>query len=551
MEQSTSHTPTTTMTTSPQTSPLAPPSLPLAVHVGFSGARRLWPAGSTADPVAEQVVAALLREALAELPTALGLSSQHFVVGVSQIAVGADMLFTEALAALGWGQRIFLPERRDDYLNAVGSEGDDFTPEQRERARRYLGSSHLIEERVVSTAESRSDRFDDTNLQILTEADVLVCLRREDQASRPGGTLQMMERAKARGLVVLELRLSWIDGAKPHIEKQWHFDACPRFLAPALPPVAQQPTTVLALQTSLWPDPQDYATALKDQASARAKGRRSGFRWSAGMIVGTHLVATLIASLVLGHLIFDTVAKIALFVEIALLIWGFLIHRQLHKGRHTEDWAMARLCAEVCRSTRAFGRMHGSLGYLLAMPFPQELKPVLRTLEVLHLRSMRAAPVGDWRTELERYVEKRLTSPNRLQGQIAYYGHEQAKAQALAARASRFFMLMSFAAIAVTTIKLSMKLLGVDLGQQVEWFGVAAVVFPVGAVGVMSMAAALDAEAREHIFAQMRDFLITQSCRLKEAASHREAAALAIETETRLLGESVTWYSRRAYTGIA
>lgn len=81
--------------------------------------------------------------------------------------------------------------------------------------------------------------------------------------------------------------------------------------------------------------------------------------------------------------------------------------------------------------------------------------------------------------------------------------------------------------------------------------GVVAIMLPVMAVGGMSIAAALDAEARDHTFAQMRDFLTAQVQRLTQAASQREAMALAVEAETRLLGETLTWYARRVYTGIA
>lgn len=533
--------------------PLGPPSLPLAVHAGFAGARRWWPAGGTPDPAAQQAVAELLQAALAGLPEALGLSAQHFMVGVSQMAVGGDMLFTESCASLGWGQRVLLPQRRDDYLAAVGSEGDDFPPQQREQARHYLQLPHIVEERVVSDAEIRADRFDDTNLAILAASDVLVCLCRDDQTSRVGGTVQLMKRAQARHIPVLELRLNWRKDGSPELGQHWHMAGGARFVPPQLPPTLQSPTTMLPALPGQWPDLQDYAAALKTQCSERAKGKRVGFRWSAGVVVGTHLGATLLASLMAAHLIFTTSAWLvfALAAEVGLLMWGFVVHHQLHKVRHTEDWAMARLCAELCRSTRELGQIHASLSFLLTLPFPGDLKPILRTIEVLQLRRLRAATPADWRTDLQRYVTQRLTGSSPLTGQIAYYGHAQRRAAALAHGAARAFTWMSLAAIAATTLKLALKLVGVDMGHQGGWMGVMAIMLPVMAVGGMSIAAALDAEARDHTFAQMRDFLTAQAQRLTQAASQREAMALAVESETRLLGETLTWYARRVYTGIA
>lgn len=529
------------------------PSLPLAVHVGFAGARQLWPQGMAPGPEAQQALETQLRAALTAIAPALGMSPQHFFVGISQMAVGADTLFTQACAALGWGQRVWLPQPREDYLSAVGTEGEDFSPVQRTHARGYLELPHIIEERVVSDAQERADRFDDTNLAILMAADVLVCLRREDQILRPGGTMQLMQRARARGVVMLELRLRWSDDHMPVLEQHWDMGIGPHFTPACLPAAIQLPRTVLALQPSHWPNLEDYMAALKEHSSARAKGGRSGFRWSAGVIVGTHLGATLLASLVLAHLVFTTSAWImlALGAEVGLLAWGYWIHHQLHKARHTEGWAMARLCAEASRSTRALGRLHGSLAYLLALPFPLELRPVLRTMEVLHLRSLRTTPLLDWHSERERYITQRLTHPDRQQGQMAYYQREQAHAHALGHGATQVFAWMSVTAIVATASKLLMKLSGVDAGELGGWFGIVAVVFPVMAVGAMSMAAALDVQAREHTFAHMHDFLSAQTQQLQQATSQREAAALAVETETRLLGETVTWYARRAYTGIA
>lgn len=546
----------------------APPSLPLVVQAGFAGARSLWPDGAAVDPQSfERALARQLREALAQLPQALGLSPQHFLVGLSQVAAGADMLFTEAIAELGWKQRVFLPQLREDYLAAQGSRGPDFSPAEQARARALLALPHVIEECVVTTAADRAARFDDANLQILAESDVLVCLYREDQTEgRPGGTLQLMERARARRVPLLALCVALEPDGSPRLTAQWTLppaqgaDGHPTgnptgFVPPRLPAAVQAPDGAPPLPAQPWPSVPAYAEALKARASLRAGRRRIGFEQATLIIIGTHVVATLLATLVNGLMKDGVAGKLLLLLEMALLGWGLYRHHQLHHENHTEDWAMARLCAELARSVLAYRRLQGSLQHLLALPVPPELKPVLRTLNVLQLCQLRHAPRTDWAHERDRYVALRLggeAGTVRLTGseQIDYYDAGQRRAERLVKRSSDIFSVLSVVALAATTVKLAWKLAGVQ-GAPIDWAGLAAVVLPVMAVGAMSYAAALDAEARAHTFQQMQLFLRGCKLRLQGARSPREVAALAAETEARLFGETVLWYSRRAYTSVA
>jgi hypothetical protein len=529
-----------------QPHPSAPPSLPLAVQVGFAGARRLWPEGAVVDPVAfERALAQQLRAALQQLPQALGLNTQHFLVGLSQIAAGADLLFTQAAADLGWGQRIFLPQLREDYLGAQGSRGPDFTPAEQTTARALLALPHIIEERVVTTAADRATRFDDTNLHILAEADVLVCLRREGQVGQLGGTQHLMDRALARGLKVLDLCVSITPEGQPALAQSWEALA---FNPPTLPAAVQSAAPVLRTENGSWPDVRTYAQALKAAASERAGQRRSGFERATLIIVGTHVLATLLATLVMDVLETGLVGKVVLVVELFVLAWGFVRHWKLHRDKHTEDWAMARLCAELARSALALGRLPGSLAHFLTLPVPSELRPLLRTLNILQLRQICQDPVNDWAAERVRYVTERLDSPEK--GQLPYYAREQLKAERLVRRATWAFTTLSALAFGATLAKLVLKTNDVQ-GWSIDVTGLAAVVFPVMAVGGMSLAAALDAEARAHIFHHMQDFLRASKQRIEHALSPREVASLAAETEARLFGETVMWYSRRAYTSVA
>jgi len=537
--------------------------LPLAVQVGFSGVRHLIPEGQKLTDNGRvafvQGVFSQLRDVLEALPSQLDLGEQHFLVGISQVAIGADQLFSRAVGELGWGHRVFLPQARAEYLGASGSEGADFSPEQAEAARELLDAPHVIEEVVVTAAATRRDRFHETNVAILDEVDALVCLRVADRDGHPGGTLAIFERARKLRRAVFELVLSVDASGHPLLKSTFH-PAVDRLghtvpVAPTLPisvPAVSPPMT-LAQPSSCanWPDHVVMAEALKTVASTESKARQSTFKWAAAVVVGTHVVATLLALMVITGvtLPFGLPPVAFLGLEVVLLMVGFATHQWVHHVRGPEHWAMARLCAEVGRSVRAYGKLPGSLRFLLALPVPQSLTPLLRTFMVLHLRQVRHLPAGRWSEEIERYRIARLTLPEH--GQIDYYRGKQHTATWQAQLVTVLFQCMSTLAITAILMKLGLKAVDLSLPQFINALGLFAVLAPVAAVGALSFTAALDIEARKHTFSQMFEFVEQQSRALAIVGSAGEAAASAAQTESRLLGEIVTWYSRRAYTSVA
>lgn len=541
------------------------PSLPLAVHVGFAGARDLVPDGLELDaqarPAFEDKVFEELRGILRDLPSELKLTAQHFVVTVSQMAAGADLMFSRVARELGWPQRVLLPQSRDAFLAASGSAGEDFTPAQREETERTLASAQVIEEVVVSSAPTRGERFSETSLHIAGESDLLVLLTVARRASRAGGAKSLISPALLRGVPVLELVLDVTAAGEPKLDRTWHRPTSASgetvpFLPPTLPAGLQGERPALALAGDRLPEPLSYIAALKALASERAGRQRLGFGRSARIIVGTHVLATLLAAAVVTKSSGDLewlpsgLVKAALMAELVLLFIGFGVHQLLHHRRHTEEWALARLCAEICRSVLAYGNLPGRLTFLRHLPVPDSLTPLLRTLNVVHLVAVRNAPADSWRQALENYVRQRLDTDDG--GQIPYYRQKQASAKTWATVAASFFAVMSLAAFFATLAKLGMKLERLD---NVPWRAIAAGVFgiwsPVAAVGALSLAAAHDVEGRRHVFSDQFKFLVAQRVRLMRASAALEAASLAAETESRLLAETATWYARRAFTSVA
>ena len=73
---------------------------------------------------------------------------------------------------------------------------------------------------------------------------------------------------------------------------------------------------------------------------------------------------------------------------------------------------------------------------------------------------------------------------------------------------------------------------------------------PVRSVAALSLAASFDLEGRRHTYEEMLHAMETPRALIEGASSEREFVALVLQTETRLVGENVNWFSRRAFTGV-
>ncbi|HEY7156430.1 MAG TPA: hypothetical protein VH575_20855 [Gemmataceae bacterium] len=552
-------------------SPDFPPALPCAVKLGFAGSRRLLEQ-APGDGTELALIQAYLTEQLKGLPQILHLSKAHFLCGISQIAVGADTLFTRACRDLHYPQWIVLPQPREEFLNAVGSNHmHDFTEEERNEARSLLESPHVIHEQVVSNAPDRRSRFEDANLEIVRLSDVVVCLLRADSQRKPGGTEHLLNLAKKRGRPTLEIRVGRKDG-KLDFVPTWYNQK--EYVPPQLPTELRG---VPAPTGDPLPSGADYRDALKPFVSSEASGRRKLFRYAALLIILTHLFATLLATAVLalhgGHASAPAAAgseahEVAathpaahaaplwipglLALELVLLGVGFGVHQYLHHFHTAETWALVRLVAEIIRSVKAMSRLHLDLHYLFWLSLPARLQPLLHTLNILHLRSTRPARGQDWEPLRDSYVEDRLNAPW-PKGQIAYYAKALAEDQRLLRVGTAMFVVCSVLAMLATGVKLFVSESG-SASEATPWLppllGVLAIVFPILAVAGLSFTASMDSAARSHTFAETLEFLKEQEPLLRQTESPREFATLLQETESRLLGEVTSWYSRRSFTSV-
>ncbi len=554
----------------------SPPPIPLVVQLGFVGSRQLVDAAAHpgVDPARfADALQPLLVARLAGLPGDLGLDAQrHPVCGVSSLAIGGDTLFARACQTLGWPHRVFLPQFRENFLAATSSDGKpDFTAAEAATAHTLLAASNVIQEHVASGSPDRRERFEDVNLELIRVCDLLVVLVRAGAAGQPGGSLDTIDHAVACERTVLELRVTVNAAGHPQLEPDvWHHRRA--FTPPALP------HELAALQSGLTglPPVADYCNALKTFTSHTSQQRQTFFKRAALWVVGTHVVATLCAVAAL-KLADSPLVPSVLGLEILLLAVGLLVHEALHGGKliHSlrrlpglgrlnglahavQVWAMSRLASECARSTLALGDIPAPLGHLFALPLPNALRPVLRTLNVLHLRATHALPPKPWTTRRDDYLHGRIfrVKKEKDPGQVRYYLRELRKAHRHYGWARAAFLTGSIGAFVATTSKLLISSHCVRVpenwhGAVAAGLGALAILLPVLAVAAMSLAAAYDLEARAHTYREMLHFLRAQRRRLRRAPTEHAFRRFALETEARLLGENVAWHARRAFTSIA
>lgn len=463
------------------------------------------------------------------------------------------MTFTRACRQMNLPQWIFLPQHRDAYFEATAENGEpDFSNHEKSEALSLLDSPHIVQDRIASDTPNRQLRFKETNIELVRHSDFLLCMVRECSDPKPGGTQDVINQAIKWGKPVLLVTIG-TDGQQVRFREEWLGEpveiAAASFLQPVLP------SEIATLDVSALKPPAYSLTArmclqtVMGFCEEQARKQSRLFKSAALIIVGTHCLATVCAVIALNAF-FQSLLLTFLGIEIALLLTGYLVHHHLHHRASASRWAFHRLMAEISRSVLALKGCHIALQYLHALPFPDILRPYLRTIDILNLRDSRSVQSDRWQEFRDQYLTERL------EGQLGFYQREAARATKLQRLAQRFFVLFSLSAIIATSCKVvfvlsHIPIFWIDASNWKTFLGCLAVVLPVGAVAALSLAAANDLEARQHSFKETHDFLILQQRRLACAASEREFTRLVMDTESRLLGETVNWFSRRSFTWVA
>lgn len=541
--------------------------VPLVVQIGISGTRLVVPQDLQSSVVQESYRAALqaeIRAYLEQLPRRLGGWDQHFPCAVSQLAIGVDTLALRATCELGWMHRIVLPRFPEEYFSATAEDGTpDFPGATREECEGLLHAPNVIDFDVVSTAAKRNDRFAEVNHHMARACDLLVFVVGEGSVGGPGGTGDLVERAQNRGMPYVLLRVRkeadgrlWLDAAE---------DELGAFEAPKAPHELDHAGEAAAGLCGVGCSAEELRSCLRKVAEKTANRLRDGYLVNVRVVLVTHVAATALAVAAILLAGKDPVAwklhiKAILLIELVVLSFGFWRHHSLHKEHITASWAMCRLIEQVVDSATAMKGIPHSLRHFFSLPMPRSLRPVLRTLNVLHLQE-----VSRWegnRPSIKQYLNGRVAS------QADYHGDVLKKSGEKLQRMVLVFYSFSGLAILMTATKLGKKLFGspkskvpgeghsegaglADLASHSDLFsdtcGFLAVWSPVVAVAALTWAVASDLKARQATGREMQGFLK----RFLDRNQHLEDGPIfhgvALETEARILGESANWYARRAF----
>lgn len=573
------------------TSSIPPPAgtqvpLPCVVQVGFAGARDLI-GGLELTATQEQVEEELRRELEGILKPdgwlqkEMSLSQEHyFFCGVSQIAIGSDLQFTEACKALTIPQQVCLPVHREAYFSAKSSDGTDhFTKEQAAYAESLLKSAHVISERIVAESPDQTTRFEEVNMHLLRISDVVIGVVRKDQEAKRGGTIPLLEAARRQKRHVVQITIDrGVDGG-PRFQRAFSSGSNNR-PQPLPPLLAAVRVTVKDGAPFGLPSIHDYATVVRNVTRTQAGQKKRFFDLSATTILKTHVTATALATLVLvlhglhhpderqggyvwslhgGHLVFSIGLLFLLAIELYLLHKGWKVHGKLEHERTTVQWSTARSIAEIGRSVLNTPPELGvSLEHLFRLPFQSDLRSLVRTLNVLQFIALAGRPKADPIADRAKsYVKRRLTAvpdneENLEPGQRHYYNKDVNGSFDELHRADQWFR--RFTGVAWGFVVAEIGLLTFP-GLALPWVsGIAsffAITCPVAAVAVLSWAASRDFEARHASYTATLRMINDMVPRLENAQSDVEFEQLVRKVEVRLLTEVLDWQSRMRHKGVA
>lgn len=544
--------------------------MPCVVQVGFAGPRKVFDSNLSDDKQALFVdkIQKHLGRCLEAAKEKFGLDDNHFFCGISQIAVGGDMIFAQVLEDRKSLHRVYLPQPLEEYLKATGSKGPDFEESERKAARTLIGSSNVAQVLVVADSQDRHDRFRQTNAEICRSSDLMICLvLKGADSGKAGGTRELARRTILSKKPCLVVEYEYNE-EKMEFSDEWH--NLDRAITPSLPSELEH--LDLGQPSHRIPTIDEYCAPLKKMASEQSRAQRKFFQYAAAWVILAHIIATLCATFVVSYpKSYDSneKAKIAdtaepnptqakkkqnefkkrlvkssfLIAELVLLLLGWWWHRMLHHSHTAVTWATARVVAELSRSIACVYPKHMYLQHLFRLSLPFRFRFLLRTLNVLHLNST-SRNVENWDEVRKGYLT------NRIDDQISYYDNANAKDRKWLKLFNGLFLVCTATALLATLSKLLILLFAPDFGMD-RSLGILAVLLPVLAVGGLSWASALDYQARVETYSESLEFLKRQKQMLATADTEAEFEKLIGETEAVLLGEVSNWFSRRANINVA
>ncbi len=486
--------------------------LPLFHVVGFSGHRRL------AD-------AAGVERALRDVLTGLREEPGVEWLALSSIAIGSDMLFARTALKVGMGWEAVLPLPPAEFRR-------DFNEHDWREVETLLAEAEHVG--VVSERPHRDDSYLDCGVETVNHCDVLVAVWDGEPARGRGGTAEIIAYARDMGRPVIIIDAVTLAVRRENFSRLKIGD---QHLAQlnGLPPAA-------------WP------AATEDEDDP---GRRTvlAFHHKVDHAATTHAphiprLITLTLALQMAATALAA-ATLAFDLQHAALPWGKLLCllaatgvalALLHyRGRH--DWVRCRLAAEITRSAIATWGLPRSLRLFDDFDWAG-LEPMRRALDVLQRRAARAHRVNFDQFK-QRYVHERID------GQLAYFSQQEARALPLLGRLRLgFFVCSSLAVFFAAAYAVHAALPGAVPPTWVPaWiYGFGPIVLPVLAGGCLALVSVNDLHRRVARYREMRVRLETARKEATFVQTWGSLERVVAKAERALLQEVFEWHSITSFT---
>lgn len=487
-----------------------PDKLPVFHVIGFTGHRQLADASA---------VERVLREELGRLRGERGVEW----LTLSSIAAGSDVLFARTALALGMGWEALLPLPPTEFRR-------DFDEKSWPEVETLLGEAEHV--RVIAERTHREDAYLDCGMETVNHCDVLLAVWDGQPARGRGGTGEIVGYAREMGHPILIIDAQTLAVRRENFERLKLGD---RHLA------ALNKLPHVSGLADPGEDPgRRIVHAFHHKVDHAATHGAPHFRRLIALTVGLHVLATGLAA-----------ATLSFGLHSAAMPWGKLlcllgamgVALLLRHHRDRTDFVRCRLAAEITRSALATWGLPRSLRLFDDFDWAG-LEPLRRSLDVLQRRSARLRP-SSFDEFKQRYVAERID------GQLAYFARQEARAVPLLARLRAGFYIASVLAICSTAAYATHSLFPEVVApgwvpSLVYSFG--PIVLPVLAAGFISLISINDLHRR---VARYREMHVRLEAARKEAVFVQTWGALervVAKAERALLQEVFEWHSITSFT---
>lgn len=477
--------------------------LPTTLAIGFIGQRSLPDEAKS-------------RELLVEFLGERVRLTNGLVYGVSSLAEGGNLLFTEVCIQLGISLQLLLPVP-PDKLQA------SFNPSTWARARRVLDQAISIE--IVAAQNSVEDASYECGIETIQRSSLLVALWNGEPSGRIGEVYQIVTFAKQIGRPMV-----WIHSEQGTVQSLSHETERRLLHDPELNFLNDLPDCGVACSDG---SPTTIAVQWFKKIDANASKLAPQVRRAASIPI----LYTAVAAVLSGAASKSSAGTVWIAASAALGIIATALPVALRLDRRQAVWARTRTAAEVCRSVLA----QWNTPFQSEVIGPEIGSELAGTLTSLRLLKMQAAAHG--RASLEEFKKQYLK--DRILDQMDYYSRhaEQADHEACKYRRITFVSIGSAVLLSLCWIAGIMGVPGLQGVMHGHWFGLSLSALFQGATVVGALQIVNDSKRRQRRYRELHNWLSDWNCQLGALRTWSSVLKVVVQVEKTLMVELLEWRS--------